>query len=154
MKLQTMESSNKKVQLKSSQGKIVMYQEQSNLAFQLLVISQLADIPVNTDELMHYPLALVPHALGSPDVFFTKTNKASIIPYLLKDVDTHVSYPDGALFIDDINTTFHSMTNIPSTFGEIYLQILDRLSHKKDFLFSTDAHHLDSVKSQERLRRG
>ena len=40
------------------------------------------------------------------------------------------------------------------TFGEICLQVLDQMVAKKNFIFSTDSYHPDSIKSQERLRRG
>ena len=96
-----------------------MYQEQSNLAFQLLVKSQVLDMPISLEELMHYPLSPVPHALGSPDGFFAKTNKASILKYLLKDRDEDVAYPKNALFIQDGNALFHMMANLAPTCGEI-----------------------------------
>ncbi len=48
-KLKTMEVSNKTVKLTSSQGKLIQYSEQSNLAFMLLVKSQLLDEPLSLD---------------------------------------------------------------------------------------------------------
>ncbi|KAI4827600.1 hypothetical protein KUCAC02_030985 [Chaenocephalus aceratus] len=63
-KLKTMEACNKKVTLTSSQGKVIQYQEQSNLAFLLLVKSQRAEEPLDLEELMKYPLMPVPLALG------------------------------------------------------------------------------------------
>ena len=50
--------------------------------------------------------------------------------------------------------TFHVLTNITPTFGEICLQVLGQMVAKKDFIFSTDSYHADSIKAQERLRRG
>ncbi|XP_052812099.1 uncharacterized protein LOC128239473 isoform X2 [Mya arenaria] len=50
MKLKTMESSNKTVKLTASQGKIVQYQEQSNIAFTLLVKSQQLREPIQLEE--------------------------------------------------------------------------------------------------------
>ena len=89
-----------------------MYQEQCNLAFQLLVKSQMLDMPIDLKELMHYPLSPVPHALGTPDGFFAKTNKATILHYLLQDRDEEVTYPKDVLFIQDGNALFHMMTNL------------------------------------------
>ena len=58
------------------------------------------------------------------------------------------------MFIQDGNALFHTMTNLPPTFGGICLQILDLMVAKKSFIFSTDSYHPDSIKTQERLRRG
>ena len=65
-----MEAGNKKVSLTSSQGKVIQYQEQSNLAFLLLVKSQSQDEPLDLEELMKYCLMPVPPGLGTPDGFF------------------------------------------------------------------------------------
>ena len=130
-----------------------MYQEQSNLAFQLLVKSQMLDKPINIKELMHYPLSPVPHALGTPDGFFAKTNKATIFHYLLQDREEEVPYPKDALFIQDGNALFYMITNLPPTCGEICFQLLDQMIAKHHFVFSTDSYHLDSIKAQERPRR-
>ena len=72
---------------------LIQYQEQSNMVFQLHIKSQLQDEPVNLDELMHYYLAPVPHSLGTPNGFFTKTIKATMLPFLLEDSTEEVPYP-------------------------------------------------------------
>ncbi|XP_049337187.1 uncharacterized protein LOC111196954 [Astyanax mexicanus] len=154
LKLKTMYHSSKKIKLTSAQGKVFMYQEQSNLAFQLLVKSQMLDMPFDLEELMHYPLSPVPHALGTPDGFFAKTNKATILHYLLQDRDEEVIYPKDALFIQDGNALFHMMTNLQPTCGEICMQLLDHMIPKQHFVFSTDCYQTDSIKAQERVRRG
>lgn len=59
-----------------------------------------------------------------------------------------------ALFIQDGMALLHILTNMPPTFGEICLQILDQMVAKKHFLFSTDSYHPQSIKAQERERRG
>ena len=97
------------------QLQLFMYQEQSNLTFQLLVKSQMLDKPINIKELMHYPLSPVPHALGMPDGFFTKTTKATILYYLLQDWQEEFLYPKDALFIQDGNALFYMITNLPPT---------------------------------------
>ena len=48
----------------------------------------------------------------------------------------------------------HILTNLPPTYGDICLQVLDQMVAKKHFLFSTDSYHSGSIKAQERLRRG
>ena len=149
-----MEMTNKKVKLSTSQGKVVQYQEQSNLAFQLLIRSQLLSTPTDLDVLMTYCLTPVPASLGTPDGFFSKTNKTAAMHYLLADRNIEVQHPDGALFIQDGNALFHGLTFLPQTFGDVCLLILDQMIAKKNFVFSTDNHHPCSIKVIERLRRG
>lgn len=61
--LKTMEASNRTVKVTSSEGKLIQYLEQSNLAFMLLFKSQLLDEPLNLDELMRYSFSPVLPAL-------------------------------------------------------------------------------------------
>ena len=133
---------------------LVQYQEQSNLAFTLLVKSQLLDEPLDLEALMRYCLSPVPHCLGTPDGFFAKTNKAAMMHFVLEDKTNDVPYPTGSFFIQDGNALFHALSNLPPTFGDICLQLLDQMVFKENFIFSTDSYQVDSIKAQERLRRG
>ncbi|KAJ8348897.1 hypothetical protein SKAU_G00274860 [Synaphobranchus kaupii] len=109
--------------------------------------------PIDLEEVMRYPLSPVPHSLGTSDGFFCKTNKAPMVHYLLSD--THVpDYPLGAMFIQDGNALFHTLKNLPDTYGEICLQVLDNMVAKQNLIFSTDNYEHESIKAQERLRRG
>ncbi|XP_033987161.1 uncharacterized protein LOC117483109 [Trematomus bernacchii] len=93
--------------------------------------------------------------LGTPDGFFSKTNKAALLHYNLEDTTPKdLPYPKDALFIQDGMALLHVLTNLPPTCGEICLQVLDQMVAKKHFLFSTDSYHPGSIKAQERLRRG
>lgn len=104
---------------------------------------------------MKYSLLPVPPSLGTPDGFFSKTNKAAILHYVLEDTTPeHLPYPEDALFIQDGMALLHTLNNLPPTCGEICLQVLDIMVAKKHFLFSTDSYHPESIKAQERLRRG
>ena len=51
LNLKTMEASNKTGKVTTSDGKIIQYHERSNLAFMLLVKSQLLDKPLDLEEL-------------------------------------------------------------------------------------------------------
>lgn len=133
---------------------VIQYRQQSDLAFTLLVKSQQLQVPLDLDILMQYPLTPVPHTLGTADGFFNKTNKASVLHFLLEDAPKDVSYPADALYIQDGNALFHSLKNLPPTFGQICLLMLDQMVSKNHFIFSTDSYHTDSIKAQERLRRG
>ena len=64
----------------------IQYKEQGNLAFTLLVKSQLLERPFDFDELMRYSLTPVPYSLGTPDDFFNKTNKDVTRYFLAKQV--------------------------------------------------------------------
>lgn len=120
----------------------------------LLIKSQHLDEPIDLDELMRYSLTPVPHSLGTSDGFFNKTNKAAMLHYLMEDAPEEVPYPTDSLYIQDGNALFHALKNLPPTFGAICLQVLDQMVAKKNFIFSTDSYHADSIKAQERLRRG
>ena len=120
----------------------------------LLVKSQNLDEPVDVDELMRYSLTPVPPSLGTADGFFNKTNKAALLNFFTDNNQEDISYPKCALHIQDSNALFHVLTNIAPTFGEICLQVLDQMVAKKNFIFSTDSYHADSIKAQERLPRG
>ena len=133
---------------------VLQYREQSDLAFMLLIESQNLDEPLNLDELMRYSLYPVPPSLGTADGFFNKTNKAATLHYLMEDAPEEVTYPKEAFYIQDGNALFHALMNLPPTFKRICLQSLDHMVAKNHFVFSTDSYHDDSVKAQERLRRG
>ena len=75
LKLLTMERTNKRIKLTSSQGKMIQYREQGDIAFQLLVKSQLLEYPLSIAELMTYCITPVPHSLGTPDGYIAKTDK-------------------------------------------------------------------------------
>jgi len=120
----------------------------------LIIKSQRLDEPLDLDELMRYSLAPVPHSLDTADGFFNKTNKAAMLHFLMEDAPEDVSYPTDSLYIQDGNALFRALTNLPTTFGAICLQVLDQMVAKTTFVFSTDSYHADSIKAQERLRRG
>ena len=64
--------------------------------FLLLIKSQLLDKPLDLNQLMEYPLSPVPHSLGTLDGFFAKTNKATILHFLLNDSPKDIHYPPDA----------------------------------------------------------
>ena len=102
------------------------------------------------------PYSLVPTTtvFATPDGFFTKTNKAAMMHFLMEE-ESHIDhYPKDSLLIQDGNALFHTMTDLAPTFGGIALQLLEAMVHKRDFVFSTDSYHPGSIKTQERLRRG
>ena len=133
---------------------LIQYQEQSDIAFKLLVKSQRLDEPINLEELMCYSLTPVPPSRGTPDGFFSKTNKSKMLQFLMDDTLDNEALPKDAMYIQDGNALFHALVELPPTFGLIALQILDQMVSRKKNIFSTDSYQPDSIKSQERTRRG
>lgn len=62
--------------------------------------------------------------------------------YVLEDRTDEVPYPRDSFFIQDGNALFHALMNLPPTFGDICLQILDQMVAKKNFIFSTDSYQV------------
>ena len=96
----------------------------------LLIKSQCLDEPIDIGELMSYSLTPVPHSLGTPDGFFNKTNKAAMLHYLIDDTPEEVVVPANSMYIQDGNALFHALKNLPPTFGEICLKVLDQMVAK------------------------
>ena len=138
-KLLTMEANNKPVKLTSSEGKLIQYREQDNIALQLMVKSQLLEEPIDLRELMKYALTPVPHCLGTPDGFLAKMNKASKLHFLLVEFTDEVLYLENAFYVQDGNAMIHALKDIPHSFGGICLKLLDHMTPKKNFIFSTDS---------------
>ena len=157
LKLKSMEKVDKKVKLTTTQGNVIKFQEQGDVAFQILVKSQLVPQPIDIEELMTYSITPVPHCLGTPDGYMAKTNKAASVHYLtceVSDAELPSASSGETLFIEDGNAHFHTLKDLPATFKGICLKLLDQLSRKPDVVFSTDMYVENSIKSQERQRRG
>ena len=69
-KLNTIQDDNKTVSLTNSQGKLIQYQKQRDLAFNLLVKSYMLNAPIDLNVLLSYSLSPVPHCLGTLDGYF------------------------------------------------------------------------------------
>ena len=74
--------------------------------------------------------------------------------FLLEDFPATSNYPSDAFHVEDGNALVHVMNNLAPTFGEICIQILDQMVNKRSFIFSIDSYKVNSIKAQERLRRG
>ena len=114
------------------------------------------DVPIDLDTLTSYPLSLVPLCLGIHDGFFAKTNKASILHFIMEGHDVEKQYPKGSMFIQDGNVLFNTLNNLSPTFGGICLQILDHMAAKQNFIFCrflSPRLHQKSGKSTSWMRR-
>ena len=77
---------------------LVQFQRQSDLAFIVSVKSLVQKNPVTLKELLTCSLATVPHCLGTPDGFFAaKANKATMLPFLMKDNVEEVKCPTESM---------------------------------------------------------
>ena len=80
---------------------------------------------IDLEVLLSYSFSHVRHCLNTPDGFFSKTNKASMLQFLMDDYNADVQYPKYSMFIQDGNRFFHTLVNFLPTFGGIFMQIVD-----------------------------
>ena len=78
-----------------------------------------------------------------------KTNKATLLHFFMDNMQVDMPHLKGSLHIKDGRALFHAMINISRTFGEICLKMLVHEVAKKEFVFSADSYHADSIKAQE-----
>ena len=62
-----------------------------------------------------------------------------------------MKYSNDCSYIEDGNALLRALKDLPPTFGETYLIVLDQTVHKKNFVFSTIGYRPNSIKSQERV---
>lgn len=155
-RLKSFEDMGKTVVVKNTSNKEVLYRQQSNVAFQLLVRAQNQPEKIKLRELVKYPLMPVPSAIGTADGFLLKTNKAKGFDFLTKGIeDADIPPDEKTLHIEDGNATFYTMKEVPATFRQISEKIFDvSTGRKSSVLFSTDMYQENSIKSVERSSRG
>lgn len=111
-----MKNVNKKKKLSSAQDKVIKYQEQGNVAFKILVKSQMLPQRASINELITLSIImLVAHCIGTSYGFMDKTNKLSPVHYLTTGVaDTSLLSATVVkmFFIEDDNAHFHTLKNL------------------------------------------
>ena len=105
LKLNTMEANRKAVKLTSSE--VIEYWELSDITFTLLIKSQMLNFCFDLEEILSFSLTHVPHSLGTADGFLTKTNKASMLLFLMEDTPTDIPHPTNTFHVEDGNALFH-----------------------------------------------
>ena len=140
------------VRVTTSKNKTIVYKQQGNVAFQLLVKSQQTADKMDLRKLLTYLLVPVPYSIGLPDNFLAKTDKAKGLHYLIKDLDDAniPEDPKSCMIIEDGNAIFHYMKKIPRNFEEISEMVLKTALQKSPVIFSTDMYQDCSVKGVER----
>ena len=153
--LKTMANVCKKASVKGKQNKVIELKQTGNIAFQLLVKAQTTNRNVDLEEVMKHQLTPVPSCFGSADGFLGKTNKAKGMQHVTKGVkDSTLPNTSETLVIVDGNAVFHSLSDIPQNFRDIALSIFNMVPKGGDTVFSTDMYQENSIKAQERKRRG
>ena len=142
--------------VKTSSNREVPYKQQANVAFQLLGLSQKQSEKIDMRELMKYPLMPVPPSIGTPDGYLLKTDKSKGFTYLTKQLDDFTMPSEAkTLNVEEGNSIFYCMKEVPATFKEVCEKIYDvSIVGKSDLLFSTGMSKENSIKSLERTSRG
>ena len=124
------------------------FKQHSNIALQLLVKSQQGNLGVDVKELMAFQLTPVPYSLGTADRFMSKTDKSSSFHFLNKSLQVANTPPlSETLTVIDGNAVFHSMVQVPPTFRQICVKLLEMMPSTSNFIFSTNMYQEGSIKS-------
>ena len=122
-----------------SKTKEVKMKVQRNLFGQLLVLSH--EHAIDMEKVLRYPLSPTPWSLASPDGLPLKTNKAQLLSVFEKQeflVTEDISKMQGTVHVIDRMAFFHSVTDIPDTFGELAKKVLHTLPQRASVHFVTD----------------
>jgi hypothetical protein len=102
-----------------------------------------------------YPLSPIPWALATPDGLPAKTEK-SVLMHKMENPAVIITTNRNTLkeVVIDGNAMFHSLNNIPETFGQLTDKIFELLPPANRIHFVTDCYRAKSIKYPERKRRG
>ena len=103
--------------MRTSDAKIIQYKKQSDLAFILLIKSQVLDETLDLNELLTYSLFHVPYIFATADGFPAKTNKAKMLHRLLETYTGTISYSNDCFYIEHGNALGHALKDLPPKFG-------------------------------------
>ena len=156
VKLLSMNYCNKAVTMRNSQGHVFKNKEQGYMGFGLLVMAQEFAHRNSIDELMTFNITAVPDSLGTPGGFLTKADKSKLGKHMTMDSqDVHLPCSDRSIiFLEYGNAWPNWLVDVPDTFGDTPLKLLEQLPHNVDVCFSTDMYFEHFVKSQEHLQSG
>lgn len=138
--LKTFESATNVVAVKSK-SKEMKVKIQRSLFGQLLVLSHEHDI--NMEKVLSYPLSPTPWSLATPDGFPLKTNKATLMHEIEKKeffVTEDLSKDPITAYVIDGMAFFHTLTEMPGTFGDLAQKFLKSLPQTSCIHFVTDTY--------------
>ena len=155
MKLKTF-SSLKKTAKNKFKNKVIPIKLQSNMFGQLALIMQTREIDLR--KLFEYPVGPYPWSLCGPTGELRKTNNASLLHTLEKDVTPGDTVEDNIVTVLDGMTLIQKAITAGQTFGDLCdtllrtVLFLGKDSKRLDLVF--DVYCDQSIKNAERLRRG
>ena len=86
---------------------------------------------------------------------FFKTDKSTAYHSLTQNLENaELPLEAETLTVIDGNVIFHAMIQVPQTFRDISIKVLDMLPKKGDIIFSTDMYKSEFVKAMEQHRKG
>lgn len=136
-------------------GTDVALKADRNLFARLLVIAQTRDMDLR--EVFKHSLGPLPWSLSSTDGTLGKTDKSKLLELLTNQVEPAEDVPSTAAWIVDGMAILHSLKEIPSTFKDLAVTILDVIAPPSTMAaridFVTDRYLATSIKNTERTKR-
>lgn len=151
-KILTFANSVAKQKLKIS-GKLVEVKMQRDIFGQLLRIS--LEKTLDIDKVLSYPLTPIPLALCHADGIICKTNKSVLMKLLEKKITSDAPEHSDVIIFDGF-FIIHSMTEVPSKFGNISQKLLHLFTRNnaKIVIITFDRYLFPSIKDNEHILRG
>ena len=82
-----MDTMNKKIVLKKEKNKLTVIKHQLDIIMKILIASQENKIDLDLEDLINFPLTLVPFYLGTADGFLAKIDKSKGMQYLTNEME-------------------------------------------------------------------
>lgn len=158
-KLKTFSDACKKVKLNNSVQKGSL-EHTTDLLARIIVMGQSTSLDMKS--VMTFSLNAFPPAIANIDGSLVKTNKSTLVHAILDMVDKNTAFNDlpcnNTLILDGM-AILQQMQNIPNTFGELAIDVINYIinlstSYRcKNVHFVTDNYPSISIKNSERERR-
>jgi hypothetical protein len=155
LSLKTFDSMGKSVKVQTRENKEVMIKSDLAVLSRLLVIALSREIDIR--EIMRYELGCVPRALARHDGTPTAAAKHLLRPALEDDIPPATDIPVDATWIVDAAAILHSITTVPTTYGDLsslVFQIMTSHSnHSSRVDFVCDSYPDKSTKNPIKVQR-
>ena len=130
-----------------------------NMLGTLLACTAKYEKPLDFEEVLCYPLALVPLSIANPDGTRLTTKKSNINKIIMEDYDDSSkpppSFKNTASFIVDMMAAIRCLAEIPETYDTLawnFLKLLPKDYPRVDIV--ADSYFETSLKQNERNKRG
>ena len=91
--------------------------------------------PIDLHVVLSYSLSLVPHCLGTPDGFFSKTNKICTLRFLMESYNRDVQYCDLLLIINNIELASYADVDTTYAIGNNMEELIVKRQNASKTLF-------------------